>query len=241
MATDKPRFSVSFSHDSFNKIQKYQREQKISTQSKAVASLVELALDEMARKGEIKKASPYSKEAGKLADAYDNELDRWGRQAVRELVETEVQRCKDEAQLMESPLKEEPKVIPLFWTPAAAGYASPIFEEDFEPYKLKPVDPQGAMFAVKVSGDSMEPHFPDGSIVFCNKDPIADGEVGVFCLDGDSFIKQYHHDPVMRMTYLFSLNRKRSDADKLITRSGGQTLTCMGRVITQKRFPLPGR
>lgn len=188
-----------------------------------------------------KKTSLYSSEAAKLADAYDNKLDRWGRQAVRELVETEVERCLDEAQLRESPLKEEPKVIPLYTNPAAAGYAAPIFGEDFEPYELKPEDPQGAMFAVRVSGDSMEPHFPDGSIAFCNKDPIADGEIGVFCLDGDSFIKQYHYDPFMGMTYLFSLNRRRSDADKLVTRSSGQTLTCMGRVMTRKRYPVPGR
>ena len=101
-------------------------------------------------------------------------------------------------------------------------------------------DPQGAVFAIRVQGDSMEPHFPNGSIAFCNKDPLADGDIGVFCLDGDSFIKQYHHDKFMGMTYLFSLNRDRADADKLITRTGGQTLTCFGRVMTRRRFPVPG-
>lgn len=196
-------------------------------------------LDDISSK--TKKAPAYSLEANKLADAYDNKLDRWGRQAVRELVETEIARCEDEAQLRESLLKEEPKVIPLYNSPAAAGYASPIFGDDFEPYELKPEDPQGAVFAVKVSGDSMEPYFPNGSVAFCSKDPIADGEVGVFCLDGESFIKQYHYDPVLGMTYLFSLNRKRADADKLVTRSGGQMLTCMGRVMTRKRYPVPGR
>lgn len=188
-----------------------------------------------------KKASPsYSEGALKLADAYDHDLDNWGRQAVRELVETEVERCRDEKQLRESPLKEEPKVIPLYWSPAAAGLTSPILGQEYDTYELKPEDPQGAVFAVKVDGDSMEPYFNDGSIVFCNKDPIADGEVGVFCLDGESFIKQYHYDPILRMTYLFSLNRKRADADKLITSTSGQTLTCMGRVMTRRRPPLPG-
>lgn len=188
-----------------------------------------------------KKPPPHSAEAHRLADAYDNHLDSWGRQAVRELVETEVERCRDEAQLRESPLKEEPKVIPLYWSPAAAGLAAPILGQEYDLYELKPEDPQGAVFSVKVDGDSMEPYFPDGSIAFCNKDPIADGDVGVFCLDGESFIKQYLYDPVLRMTYLFSLNRKRADADKLITSTSGQTLTCMGRVMTRKRFPLPGR
>lgn len=207
----------------------------------AICKVLGCTLDDFSDQPKMQKAPPYSSEAKKLADAYDNKLDNWGRQAVRELVETEIARCEDESQLRESPLKEEPKVIPLYTNPAAAGYAAPIFGEDFEPYELKPEDPQGAMFAVRVSGDSMEPHFPDGSIAFCNKDPIADGEIGVFCLDGDSFIKQYHYDPFMGMTYLFSLNRRRSDADKLVTRSSGQTLTCMGRVMTRKRYPVPGR
>lgn len=44
MATDKPRFSVTFTNDSFDKIQRFKEENHISTQSKAVAQLVELAI-----------------------------------------------------------------------------------------------------------------------------------------------------------------------------------------------------
>ena len=47
MATDKPRFSVTFTENSYEKIRKYQKENNISTQSKAVAHLVELALNEI--------------------------------------------------------------------------------------------------------------------------------------------------------------------------------------------------
>ena len=239
MPTEKPRVTFAISKERLDELESYRFENRIKNQTQAILALIDKGLSEFEK--EQKEAPSMSDEARDLANAYDNELDRWGRQAVRELVETEVQRCKDETQLMESPLKEDPKGIPLFWSSAAAGYASPILGEDFDNYELKPEDPQGAMFAVKVSGDSMEPHFPDGSIVFCNKDPIADGEIGVFCLDGESFIKQYHHDRFMGMTYLFSLNRKRVDADKLITRSSGQTLTCMGRVMTKRRFPVPGQ
>ena len=41
------------------------------------------------------------------------------------------------------------------------------------------------------------------------------------------------------MTYLFSLNRKRADADVPIYPSSGQTVICQGRVITKRRYPLP--
>lgn len=236
MATDKPRFSVSFTDDSYNKIKQFQGENKISTQSKAVSQLVELALDEFEKLQ--KKAPPLSGEAQQIAERY-SKLDRYGKATIQAVMDVEEARVKDQAELDLVLTKPEPKIIPLYWSTAAAGIASPILGEDYDLYELKPEDPQGAMFAIKVSGDSMEPHFPDGSIAYCNKDPIGDGEIGVFCLDGDSFIKQYHYDSFMGMTYLFSLNRDRADADKLIVSTSGQTLTCMGRVITRQRFPLP--
>lgn len=239
MATEKPRFSVSFSDESFERIQNYKKENNISTQSKAVAKLVELALNDMEETGILRKASPYSKEAANIAYSYDNELDRWGKQAVRELVETEVQRCKDETRfLAEATPEEEPKTIPFYTNPAAAGYASPVFGEDYEEYKLKPEDPQGATFAIRLQGDSMEPDFPDGSMVFCNRDPLADGDIGVFNVDGASVCKQYHKDPA-GCVYLFSLNRDRADADVFLPPSSGRGLVCQGRVMTRRRFPLP--
>ena len=57
-------------------------------------------------------------------------------------------------------------------------------------------------------------------------------------VDGGTVIKQYYHDQ-LGMTYLFSLNRKRKEADVLIYPSSGQTIVCQGRVITSKRYPLP--
>ena len=188
---------------------------------------------------ETKKALSLSDESQKVATRY-SKLDRYGQAAVQAVMGEEEARVKEQAEMEESFTQLKPKIIPLFWSAAAAGIAAPILGEEYDLYELTPEDPQGAMFAVKVSGDSMEPHFPDGSIVFCNKDPVDDGDVGVFCLDGESFIKQYYFDRMVGMTYLFSLNRERADADKLITRSSGQTLTCMGRVITRRRYPLPG-
>lgn len=193
--------------------------------------------------GGKKSAPPCSSEAMRLAKDYDG-LDHWGKRQVRSTADVEMARCADELRLLRETtpdLEPEPKAIPLYWSAPAAGVASPIFGEDYDMYELQPDDPQGAMFAVKVSGDSMEPYFPDGSIAFCNKDPLADGDIGVFSVDGGGVIKQYHYDPVLKMTYLFSLNRKRSDADVLIASTSGQTLTCLGRCLTRRRFPIPGR
>lgn len=186
-----------------------------------------------------KKAPSYSDGAIKLAKDYDT-LDRWGKQALRELADTEIARMEDESRfLVETTLEPEPKIIPLYLTPAAAGYASPVFGEDYEDYTLTPDNPQGADFAVRLQGDSMEPYFPDGEVVFCNRNPLADGDIGVFVVDGTAVCKQYHKEG--GVVYLFSLNRKRADVDVVLLPSGGQTLVCQGRVITKRRYPLPGK
>lgn len=186
----------------------------------------------------VKKAPSVSDEAMRMARDYDK-LDNWGRQAVRDLTDTELARMEDEARFMDgATMEEEPKVINLYAEPAAAGIAVPTMGVDFEPYTLKPDDPQGAAFAVRLQGDSMEPYFPDGSIVFVNHDAMVNGDIGIFCVDSGTVCKQYYHDP-LGMVYLFSLNRDRSDADVVLGPSSNRTLICQGRVITKRRFPIP--
>ena len=186
----------------------------------------------------VKKAPSVSDEAMRMARDYDK-LDNWGRQAVRDLTDTELARMEDEARFMDgATMEEEPKVINLYAEPAAAGIAVPTMGVDFEPYTLKPDDPQGAAFAVRLQGDSMEPYFPDGSIVFVNHDAMVNGDIGIFCVDSGTVCKQYYRDP-MGMVYLFSLNRSRSDADVILGPSSNRTLICLGRVISKRRFPIP--
>ena len=130
----------------------------------------------------------------------------------------------------------EPKVIPLYRSPAAAGYAAPVFGEDYEPHVLTEDRPQGAEFAVRIQGDSMSPWIPDGSVVYVNRDPLADGDVGIFCVDGAMVCKQYHKRG--GTVYLFSLNRDRADADVVLPESSGRSLVCLGRVML-RGFHLP--
>ena len=135
--------------------------------------------------------------------------------------------------------QREPRTIPLYRTPAAAGYTSPVFGEDFDYITVTDEVPQAAEFAVRISGDSMAPYIADGSVAYVNRDPLREGDVGIFCVDGDMFCKQYYKDPA-GIVYLFSLNRSRADADVVLTPSGGRTLVCFGRVIMHT-LPLPGR
>ena len=130
---------------------------------------------------------------------------------------------------------ERNKIIPLYMTPAAAGYASPALGDDYEDYEVA-ADSE-ADFAVRIAGDRMEPYIHDGSVVYVNHDPLRAGDVGIFCVDGDMLCKQYYRDP-LGVVYLFSLNRRRADADVILPPSSGRSLTCFGRVMLHG-LPIP--
>lgn len=52
--------------------------------------------------------------------------------------------------------------------------------------------PSGADFGIRVSGDSMEPVYHDGQIVWVQQcDHVAIGQVGIFVYDGEGYIKAY--------------------------------------------------
>lgn len=241
MATEKPRFSITIDEETLELVDDYRREQNIKTQSRAVVQLAKLGLQKLGIDiPENENAPVLSTEALRLAKDYE-QLDRWGRRQVRCVTDNELERMREDRNFLEDAQpEEEPKIVNLFLNPSAAGPALGETGQACEPYELKPDDPQGAAYAIRVQGDSMEPDFPDGSIAFVNHDEMRDGDIGVFCVDGATVIKQWHYDRVLGMTYLFSLNRKREDCDVLITRSSGRTLVWQGRVITTRRYELPG-
>ena len=147
--------------------------------------------------------------------------------------------CAYRDDLEAMPTEPEPRVIPLYRSPAAAGYAAPVFGEDFDYIQVDETVPQAAEFAVRIQGDSMIPVIADGSIVYVNRDPLRAGDVGIFCVDGDMFCKQYYKDPA-GVVYLFSLNRARADADVVLTPGCGRNVVCLGRVMVHT-LPLPGK
>ena len=81
--------------------------------------------------------------------------------------------------------------------PASAGSGMFLDEENFELMRF-PADeiPDGAEFGVRVRGDSMEPVYRDGQIVWiktCKE--LHPGDVGLFMYDGNGFIKAYEEQP----------------------------------------------
>ena len=110
-------------------------------------------------------------------------LDEHGKKVV-DIILNELQRRNDFE-------KDNLIQIDLYDLPASAGIGEPIEGE----YRTLIEVPDTALnrnadFCVKVSGDSMEPTFMDGNIVLVKKGQVHIGEVGIFILDGESFIKE---------------------------------------------------
>lgn len=161
-------------------------------------------------------------------------LDEHGRELVDTVTDMEYARVTAEA----APATEKCRIIPLYYSPAAAGYASPALGEDYEDYSVPDSSP--ADFAAKISGDSMEPVLHDGEVALVKRCPIENGDVGLFFVDGDMKCKQYCRDNFGNV-YLLSVNRERADADSFISASSGVTLCCFGKVLLDRRLPLPIR
>lgn len=162
-----------------------------------------------------------------------------GRQTLHSVADAMCAYQRDIDQMAPAAPAEEVRQIPLYRSPAAAGYAAPVFGEDFDYIGVTGDVPQGAEFAVRIQGDSMEPYIMDGSVVYVNRDPLVNGDVGIFCVDGDILCKQYYKDPA-GIVYLFSLNRARADADVVLPRDSGRTMVCFGRVLLPSRPKAPG-
>ena len=77
--------------------------------------------------------------------------------------------------------------------PASAGFGEALDNNLFErkPFPASSV-PAGASFAVRVSGDSMEPVLHDGQYAWVQECAVLHpGEVGLFVVNGEGFIKVY--------------------------------------------------
>ncbi len=86
--------------------------------------------------------------------------------------------------------------------------------------------PENATFGVRISGDSMEPEFSNGQIAWVQQqETLANGEIGIFSLNGDAYIKKLQDDK--NGLFLISLNEKYAP----ITVSENDRLDIFGKVI----------
>ena len=89
----------------------------------------------------------------------------------------------------------------------SAGVGNFLLDGMKESYNVGNLAPKNADFGVRISGDSMEPHFHNGEIAWIQqKEEMLSGEIGVFLLNGEAYIKEFRDNN--NDTYLVSHNKK---------------------------------
>jgi phage repressor protein C with HTH and peptisase S24 domain len=146
-------------------------------------------------------------------------LDEHGKEIVGYILNKEYERIlsyEDESQT-------EFTSISLYDMPASAGTGVFLDSNNYEMIDV-PLNniTASASFAVRVKGDSMEPQYKDGDIVFVKIQPsVLEGEIGIFILNGEGYIKKCGNGR------LISLNEKYND----IVLNDYDELYCKGKVI----------
>lgn len=156
-------------------------------------------------------------------------IDGYGKEAINAVLEVEHKRC--EAVQAESLIDtefadEQPNAICLRFIDQRVSAGTGVYLDDgyHDDIISVPDTPttRRADFALKISGDSMKPEFSDGDIIFIeNTDAVDIGEIGIFIVDGEGYIKK------LGQNKLVSFNPKYED----IIINEYNDVRCKGRVI----------
>ena len=179
-------------------------------------------------------------------------LDEHGRRLVNTICDMELERTKPRdfkitclfEKVLESgnkkhTIERRTRYIPFYLTPPAAGISAPIDGSESEMLLADDSVPTEADYAVRVSGDSMEPYIHDGEMVFVKEtQELYDGDVGIFCVDGAIYCKQYYIDEEKNL-HLLSANPNRINTNIYVDGESSSTVKCCGKVLLRKSTPLP--
>lgn len=149
-------------------------------------------------------------------------LDAHGKDMVDTVLQKEYDRVMSPA--IEEVSGNQAKTSLLFFEfPASAGTGENLPEEE-KRYIMMPkrLVPSYADCCIRISGDSMEPDYCDGDIVFVQLiESVPVGSVGIFTLNGAGYIKK------LGRNQLLSLNPNYAP----IPFGDGDSIRCVGRVL----------
>lgn len=84
------------------------------------------------------------------------------------------------------------RTLPLYQISVSAGTGQFLDSDDYELIEVGEDVPMNANFGVRICGDSMEPRFQDGQIVWVHQQQtIENGEIGIFLYNGDAYCKKF--------------------------------------------------
>ena len=117
--------------------------------------------------------------------------------------------------------------LPLYSLAVSAGTGQFLDGENYEMVEVGAEVPEGSNFGVRVAGDSMEPRYHDGQIIWVRQQrSLMTGEIGIFLYDGCAYLKELAvgHETLA----LHSLNPQYAD----IIISPELPLRVLGKVLT---------
>ena len=119
-----------------------------------------------------------------------------------------------------------PRRIRLYDIPVSAGTGNFTDTSEYDEIDVGAEVPEAADYGVHISGDSMEPQFVNGQIVWVHKDEsLVNGDIGIFFLDGNVYIKKLQDDSTG--VALISLNENYAP----IPVSENSTFKVLGKVV----------
>lgn len=85
--------------------------------------------------------------------------------------------------------------LPLYHISVSAGTGQFLDSDNYDMIDVGEDVPSSADFGVRISGDSMEPRFAHGQIVWVHQQQsIHHGEVGIFLYNGDAYCKKFEQN-----------------------------------------------
>lgn len=123
-------------------------------------------------------------------------LDDGGRELVEMVIDKEISRLESAGAVPEIGEAEEIRLLtlPLFMLPVSAGPGTALDDNNYhETIEVRATRVSiGADYALRVSGNSMEPKFADGDILLVKRQNALEiGDLGIFVADGEGYFKRY--------------------------------------------------
>ena len=188
MPTNKPRVTITMTEQELGAIEDYQYSNNKKNQTQAILDLIRKGLDEA-------EAASTEISAEELAHIKKYRvLDTHGKKVVDSALELEYERM---THVETKEMRGGITYISLFDLAVSAGTGEPLGTTDYTTKIQIPTEqvPEEAHVCLRVNGDSMEPAYKDGDIVFIHKqdEPVREGEIGVFSLNGEGYMKRLGH------------------------------------------------
>ena len=188
MPTNKPRVTITMTEQELGAIEDYQYFNNKKNQTQAILDLIRKGLDEA-------EAASTKISAEELAHIKKYRvLDTHGKKVVDSALELEYERM---THVETKEMRGGITYISLFDLAVSAGTGEPLGTTDYTTKIQIPTEqvPEEAHVCLRVNGDSMEPAYKDGDIVFIHKqdEPVREGEIGVFSLNGEGYMKRLGH------------------------------------------------